>query len=58
MDADEKAALKSAFPVHAFLRVIHPLGSAIIALPRKQASEEKVAAVELWHASTVKLGVA
>jgi hypothetical protein len=55
MAPDERAAMKAAFPVHAFIRVIHPLGEAIIAIPREQATEEKKAAVELWHGSTVKL---
>lgn len=48
--------MKEAHPEHAFLRVLHPLGEAIIAIPRKQASEEKAAAVELWHGASVRLG--
>jgi hypothetical protein len=56
MTPDEKIALRQQFPAHAFLRVIHPLGEAIIALPRKQASEEKVAAVLLWHGATARIG--
>jgi hypothetical protein len=35
--------------------VIHPLGEAIVAIPKAQATEEKKAAVELWHGSTVRL---
>jgi hypothetical protein len=55
MTADEKAALKAAYPEHAFMRVLHPLGEAIVAIPRKQSSEGKIAAVELYHGATVKL---
>lgn len=55
MAPDERAALKAAYPEHAFLRVQHPLGEAILAIPRKQSSEDKTATVELWHGATVKL---
>jgi hypothetical protein len=55
MAPDEKAALKAAYPEHAFVRVQHPLGEAIVALPRNQSTPEKCAAVELWHGSTVRL---
>lgn len=47
--------MKAAYPEHAFLRVQHALGEAIIAIPRTQASEDKAAAVELWHGATVNL---
>lgn len=50
---DEKRAMREQFPAHAFVRVIHPLGEAIIAVPKKQASAEKEAAVSLWHGATV-----
>lgn len=56
MTTDERAALKAAYPEHAFLRVQHQLGEAIIAIPRKQSTDEKAAAVELWHGATVKCG--
>jgi hypothetical protein len=55
MAPDERAAMKAAFTVHYFVRVIHPLGEAIVAIPKAQATEEKKAAVELWHGSTVRL---
>jgi hypothetical protein len=55
MAPDERASMKAAFPVHAFVRVIHPLGEAIIAIPKAQATEEKKAAVELYHGATLKL---
>lgn len=55
MDAEDKAALKLAFPAHSFLRIMHPLGEAILAVPRVQDTQEKTDAVALYHGSTVKL---
>ncbi len=58
MTVDEKKAMIAAYPGCAFLRVIHAESGyeAILAIPRRQATEEKEAAVALWHGATVSLG--
>jgi len=55
MDEQEKAAMRAQFPVHAFVRVLHPLGEAILAIPREQPTPEKKASVELYHGATIRL---
>ncbi len=57
MTDEERAAIKALFPEHAFMMIVHPLGSAVIAIPKQQSSPEKEAACELWHGSVVKLGI-
>jgi hypothetical protein len=37
------------------VRVVHPLGECLLAIPKRQASDEKAAAAELYHGSTVNL---
>jgi hypothetical protein len=54
--SEEKAALRQQFPTHYFLRVLALGHQCVIALPRKQSTPEKEAAVELWHGATVMLG--
>lgn len=55
MTDEDRAEIKTLFPEHAFLRIMHPLGEAILAVPRVQNTQEKTDAVSLWHGSTVKL---
>lgn len=50
-----RAAIKLLFPEHAFARLLHPLGEAIIAIPKVQSTPEKTDAVALMHGSTIKL---
>jgi hypothetical protein len=55
MTEDERAAIKVQFNEHWFVRVVHPLGECLLAVPKRQTTEEKTAAAELYHGSTVKL---
>ena len=57
MTVDEKKAMVAAHPGCAFLRVIHAESGyeAILAIPRRQATEEREAAVQLWHGATVSI---
>lgn len=55
MTDEERASMKLAFPSHYFLMVQHPLGSVVIALPKKQDSPDKEAAVSLWHGAIARL---
>ena len=55
MDESEKAVMRAAFPAHAFVRILHPLGEAILAIPREQPTPEQKASVELYHGATVRL---
>lgn len=56
MTDEDRAAIKTLFPEHAFLRIMHPLGEAILAVPRVQDTQEKTDAVALWHGASVRLG--
>jgi hypothetical protein len=56
MDKDERAALKALYPEHYFMRCIALGHQCIVALPRKQSTPEKEAAVELWHGASVRIG--
>ncbi len=57
MDDADKSAIKALFPEHAFMKIMHPLGEAIVAIPRKQPTPEKEAAVELYHGATIRLSI-
>lgn len=50
--------MQDAYPEHAFLLLQHPLCEAVIAIPLKQATEEKAAAVQLWHGASVRISQA
>lgn len=56
MTPDDKTALKLAYPEHAFMRILHPLGEAILAVPRVQTTPEKTDAMVLWAGATVRIG--
>ena len=51
----EREAIRTLFPDHVFLRVLKGDLQGIIALPKKQSTEEKEAAVALWKGATVRL---
>lgn len=55
MTDSEREAIKELFPEHAFARLFHPLGEAIIAIPKVQSTPEKNDAVTLMHGATIKL---
>ena len=55
MTEQERAAMKLQFPEHYFVRVQHPLGEAIIAIPKQQRDETRMQAAELYHGATVRL---
>lgn len=56
MTDEDRAEIKALFPEHAFLRIMHPLGEAILVVPRAQDTQEKMDAIALYHGSTVRIG--
>ena len=55
MTDEERAMMKQKYPAHYFVRVIHPLGEAILAIPKQQRDEQRTQGAELWHGATVRL---
>lgn len=55
MDADERAALKAAYPDCYFARVLKNGCEAILAIPKRQPTPEREARAELMHGATVRL---
>lgn len=55
MTADERAALKAAFPAHYYLRVIGYGYECVLAIPKSQPTPEREARAELMHGATVRL---